>query len=274
MKNNVLGFVLLWVASCHLAIAETTLKIIELKHHMAQDILPTVQILVGNDGVVTGLNNQLIIRTDSARMAEIEQTVAALDTARHNLKITVSHDAINQYQQDNSSAQGNVKIGRVIVGNSRRLPPNSGQINVERNTSSMNEHGSQFINVLDGELAFIRTGQIVPYTQEWALLTRRYITVQKTTEFRDISTGFAVRAHSIGDENNSEFELKITPRIANLNSSGYIDFEELSTIVRVHKGEWFDLGGTMLNRDDVSRKILSSQNQSFNQNSNLTIRVD
>lgn len=274
MKNCVLGFILLWVAHYNIAIAETAFKIIELQHRMAQDILPTVQALVGNDGVVTGLNNQLIIRADSARMPEIEQTIAALDKTMHNLKITVSHDAINQSQHDNTSAQGNVKIGRVVVGNSGRLPPNNAEINIEHNTSSMSEHGSQFINVLDGERAFIRTGQIVPYTQEWALLTRRYIQVQQTTEFRDISTGFAVRARRIGDENSSEFELEIMPRIASLNTSGYIDFEELSTTVRVHKGEWFDLGGTMLNRDDVSRKILSSQNQSSQQNSNVTIRID
>lgn len=274
MKNNFLTFTLLLAASYHSAVAETTFKIIELKHHMAQDILPTIQTLVGNDGVVTGLNNQLIIRTDSARMAEIEQTIAALDTARRNLKITVSHDAMNQRQQDSTSAQGNVKIGKVTVGNSRTLPPNNAQINVERNTSSMSEYGSQFINVIDGERAFIRTGQIVPYTQEWVVLTRRYVQLQQTTEFIDISTGFAVRARSMGGEKSNEFILEITPRIASLNNSGYIDFEQLTSTVRVHKGEWFDLGGTMFNHDDVSRQILSAQHHSSQQNSSLTIRVD
>ncbi len=274
MKNNVLALILLWVASYQIALAENIFKIIELKHHMAQDILPTLQIIVGNNGVVTGLNNQIIIRTDSAHMADIEQAVAALDTSRQNIKITVSHDATHQYQQDSTSAQGNLKIGRVVVSNSRTVPPNNAEINIERNISSMSEHGSQFINVLDGERAFISTGQIIPYTEEWSLLTRRYIQQQKTTVFKEISTGFAVRAHSIGDVNSSEFELEITPRIASINSSGYIDFEELSTLVRVHKGEWFDLGGNMLNRDDVSRQILNTQNQLSQHNSDLMIRIE
>lgn len=282
MKNSLLGFILLLAACSHIAFAETAFKIIELKYRMAQDVLPVIQALVGSDGAATGLNNQLIIRADSARMAEIEQTIAALDTARHNLKITVSHEAAKQLQQDNTSVQGNVKIDKVIVGNSSRLPPNNAQINLDRTTSNISEHGSQFINVLDGERAFIRTGQIVPYTQEWLVLTQRYaqryaqryLQVQQTTEFRDISTGFAVRARSVGDENSGEFELEITPRIANLNSSGYIDFEELSTTAHVRRGEWFDLGETMLWHDDVSRKILSLQNQFSQQSSNLMIRLD
>ena len=274
LENSTLAFILGLMIFCPTAMADTVFKIIELKHRMAQDIIPTVQALVGSDGVVSGLNNQLIIRTNSARMTEVEQTVAALDSARRNIKITVSHDAMNQSQQDNASAQGNVKIGKVIVGNDRRLPFNSAQINVERNISHSNEHGSQFINTLEGERAFIRSGQIVPYTQEWVTLTRQYAQVRKTTEFRDISTGFAVRPRRIGAEDSNDYEIEITPRIASLNSSGYIDFEELTTSVRVHKGEWLDLGGIMLSHDDVSRKILSSQNQSSQRNSNLMIRID
>lgn len=281
MKNTLLTLwlsTLILAISCQKALAETAFKIIELQYRMADEILPVVQTLVGSNGVVTSFNNQLIIRADSARMAEIEQTIATLDTARRNLKITVSHDAVNQYQQDNTSAQGNVKIGKIIIGNSHQLPPNNARINVQRSTSNISQFGSQFINVLDGERAFIRTGQIVPYTQAWLVLTRRYIRLQQTTEFKEVATGFAVRARSVGGENSDEFEVEITPRIARLNnglrSSNMIDFEALSTTVRVHKGEWLDIGQTMLNHDDVSRQILSTQNQSSMQSSNLSVRID
>jgi hypothetical protein len=99
---------------------------------------------------------------------------------------------------------------------------------------------------------------------------RRYVSVQRTTEFVDITTGFAVRARSIGNE----VEVEITPRIAKLNQQGFIDFEELSTVIRVNKGEWFDLGGTMQQNDEVSRAILSKQNNSQSQDNHLEIRID
>ena len=123
---------------------------------------------------------------------------------------------------------------------------------------------------MDGERAFIRVGQSVPYTQEWVTLTQRYTSIQRTTEFVDISTGFSVRPRSIGNQ----IELEITPRIAQLNQNKYIDFEELSTIVRVNRDEWLDLGGTMQQKDDVSRAILSTQNGQQSQSNALSIRVE
>ncbi len=102
------------------------------------------------------------------------------------------------------------------------------------------------------------------------MLTKHYLTIQKTTEFHDITTGFAVRPRYIG----GQVELEITPRIAVPNHAGFIDFEELSTVVRVTPGQWFDLGGTMQHRDDVSRAILSRQSGSGSRNTALAIKVD
>jgi len=72
----------------------------------------------------------------------------------------------------------------------------------------------------------------------------------------------------------NQVELEITPRIAKLNSSGYIDFEDLKTTLRVNLGDWVDIGGTMQTNDEVSRKILGFQNISSQQKSNLVIKVE
>ena len=94
--------------------------------------------------------------------------------------------------------------------------------------------------------------------------------MQQIIDWREISIGFAVRPRTIGNE----VELEITPRIAKLNGQGFIDFEELTTIIRTSLGNWVDLGSTMQNRDDVSRKILGLQQTSSQQNSNLMVKVD
>jgi hypothetical protein len=124
--------------------------------------------------------------------------------------------------------------------------------------------------VLDGERAFIRVGQLVLFTQEWVTITRRYIQVDRFTDWREVTTGFAVRPRTIGNE----VELEITPRIARMNNQGFIDFEELTTIIRAPLGSWVDIGGTMQQNDEVSRKILSSQNSSSQQKTNLSVKVD
>lgn len=252
------------------AFAKTEFKIITLQHRFASDLLPIIEPMVGADGTATGMNNQLILRAQPARMREIEEIVTKLDAARVNRKITVKTSNNLQSQQERVEAKGAAKVGKVTVSNDRHSKPNSGRVEAENNSSNSSQNSKQFINVLDGERAFIRVGQIVPFTQEWVTLTRRYVQVERTTDWREISTGFAVRPRTVGNN----VELEITPRIARLNYQGYIDFEELTTVMRVSLGNWVDIGGTMQQSDEVSRKILGIQNTSSQQNSSLSIKVE
>lgn len=252
--------------------ATTEFKIITLQYRFAEDLVPIIQPLVGADGSVTGIQNQLLIRTRSDKMANIEQIVSTLDVERKNLKITVRRQSSLNSASDGVIVNGRRRIGNVEVG-TRRFPNNATdgvQIGIENSQINSQSNSNQFINVIDGERAFIRVGQSVPFTQQWVILTNRYINAQKTTEFVDVSTGFAVRPRSIGNQ----VEVEITPRIAKLNQSGFIDFEELTTVVRVSKGEWLDIGGIMQQKDEVSRAILSRQNGNLNEGSNLSIRVE
>ena len=254
------------------ALASTEFKIIDLQHRFVEDILPIIQPLVGNDGAATGMQNHLIIRASPEKMIEIEQIISTLDVARQNLKITVRHQNNLQANDENVAVSGRKRIGNFTIG-TRKLPRNaldSVQLDIDSNQSNISSNGNQFINVMDGESAYIKVGQSVPYTQEWVTLTRRYKSVQKTIEFVDISTGFSVRPRSIG----SQIELEIMPRIAQLNKNKYIDFEELSTVVRVNRGEWLNLGSTMQQKDEVSRAILSKSNNQQAQNNSLSIRVE
>ncbi|MFW5432578.1 MAG: secretin N-terminal domain-containing protein [Methylophilaceae bacterium] len=267
MKN--LLFILLISFSLFVQ-ATTEFKIISLQHSFASDLLPIIEPMVGENGTATGTRNQLILRASPERMREIEAVVKELDVTKVNRKITVNTSNNTQTQQERVEASGKVKVGKVTVGNNRRAKPNSGNIDLENSSSHTQQNSSQFLNVLDGERAFIRVGQIVPFTQEWVTITRRYIQVDRTADWHEISTGFAVRPRTVGNQ----VELEITPRIAKLNSRGFIDFEELTTTLRVALGEWVDIGSTMQNRDDVSRKILGIQHSSSHQRSNLIIKVD
>lgn len=284
----------LWSPSCLITLccllfsaqimAATVFKIISLQHRFAKDILPAIQLLAGSDGTITGMQNQLIIRVSPEKMAEIEQVIATLDVARQNLKITVRSQSDLQTERNGVAVTGRKRIGNVEIGTSHinnRLPriANDGvQIDIDNNQSNARISNNQYINVIDGERAFIRVGQSVPFAQEWVTLTRRYISVQRTTEFVDISTGFAVRPRSTGNSGESEVELEITPRIANFNSQpnqrGYIDFEELTTVVRVSRGEWLDLAAVMQQKDEVSRAILNKMTGNQSLSNQLSIRVE
>lgn len=257
---------------CSDVFAQGIFKIITLQHRMAQDILPMISTLVGNHGVATGIDNQLIIRTDAERMLEIEQAVAVFDQVKRNFSITVSHDQSIQESQQRIDAQGDVKIGNIIVSNrNNRYSTNSAQVIVDHKNKRLKRNGQQFITVLDGQTAFISVGQLIPYTQDWVFLTQYYVSTVQTTEYVSINTGFVVRPTVL---TNGQIELEITPRFARSHGIGNIDFETLKTIIRIDIGTWLDLGATMGAQDEVSRKILAVEKSRTQNDAHLSIKVE
>ncbi len=263
----ILGICMAWHAS-----AATEFKIITLQHRFAEEILPVIRPLVGNEGTATAMQNNLIIRTSPANMAEIEQIISTLDTARQNLKITIDRNKNLSSSSNSAEVSGRKRVDNVAIeaGGSRRIIRDGVAINIENQQSRSNINNTQFIQVIDGEKAFISVGQSIPYTQEWVALTQRYVTVQRTTQFVTIDTGFAVRPRTIGNQ----IELEITPRFSQLNQRGTIDFETLTTIIRTKRGEWVDLAGIMQQKDDVSQAILNWQTNYESVNSQLLIKVE
>jgi type II secretory pathway component GspD/PulD (secretin) len=252
--------------------AETEFKIITLQHRFAEEILPAIKPLVGDDGTATAMQNNLIIRTSRNNMAEIEQLISSLDTVRQNLKITIRRNTNNDIGQSRTEIAGRRRIDNVTVETGGRgiNKQNGLAMNIENYQSKSNVSNEQFIRVTDGEQAFILVGQSVPYTQEWINLTHRYLGIQRSTAFVNIDTGFAVRPRTIGNQ----VELEITPRFSQLNRNGLIDFTTLTTIVRVNRDDWLDIAGIMQQKDEVSRAILSLQSNNQTLNNQLLIRVE
>ncbi len=256
---------------CGTAWADPPLKIIPLHHRLAQDVLPSVQPLVGEGGTASAIGNNLLVRTSPERMAAIEQAIALLDIERKTLRITVSRNRTDQSDSREIGVSGSVRRGNAVVQAPDRYGRTAPGVVVElgQRDSNASERASEFVSVLEGERAVIGVRQSVPFTATWVVLTQRYAGVQQTVQFHDVTTGFAVRPRPVGDE----LELEIAPRVANL-SGGVIEFQELATTVRVRPGQWFDLGGTMQSRDEVSREIFSGNATSARSASQLWIRVE
>lgn len=261
-----LGIVSMAILACCVHAATNEFKIITLKHRLAADLLPSIQVVIGAEGTASALNENLLIRTTPGHMAEVEQLISALDTPQQNLRITVSYGKSQQQSNQATDVNADVRVTR-----SRKTQIGAGA-NIELGDSNTNTQFSQqsYLNVLDGMPAYIRVGQSVAFTQQWQVLTQQYSLTQTSQQFVDISTGFSVRPHKIGNR----VSLEVVPRFASLNNAGFVDFDTLSTVVNVELGQWFDLGGVMQSRDEVSRAILSNRNQTSQETTDLRIKVD
>ena len=253
-----------------IAWADAPLKIFPLRHRFAQDLLPSIQPLVGEDGAVSAVGNNLLVRATPARLAEIEQVILLQDVERQTVRITIRRSHEDSTINAGIGVAGSVGQRDATVQVGRWDGRDTGDLRVDARAHAdrRSERSSEFVSVLEGERAFISVGQSIPFTETWSVLTRRHVHVQQRVQFHEIATGFTVRPRAIGDE----YEVEIAPRIASF-SGGAIVFEDLVTTVRVHPGQWLDLGGAMQARDEVSREIFSGSSVRGEHGSALWIQV-
>lgn len=265
-------FTLILLCISLMSYAASEFKIFELHHRFAEEILPNIQAIVGNNGTTSAIQNQLIVRTDSKTMADVEQAIAILDSVRENFKIRVKRQNNMIENSNNTSVKGRTRIGNatIVTGNDSRHGRDGVNINLANNQTRLQQSSEQFIQVADGAPAYISIGESVPYTSEWVLLTQRYAVKQTNTEFIEIGTGFTVRARSIG----RQVELDITPTFSKLKQYGRLEFEQLTSTVTVERNEWVNIGGIMQEKDEISRTILSSTNGRSYENNQIFIRVE
>ena len=177
---------LLWLLTVSaLTWAGEQLQIITLKHRFAQDLVTVIQPLVGPQGSVSAVDNHLLVRTSPENLRAVEQAVAALDTERQMLRVTLSRSRQATGQSGGVRTSGAVKSGDVTI----QLPGrkrNGVEVDVRRGEQSMSERRQEYISVLDGAPAVIAVGQLVPYSETWVVLTRRYASVQQAVQFVDI----------------------------------------------------------------------------------------
>jgi type II secretory pathway component GspD/PulD (secretin) len=255
---------------CASAWAENQFKIITLQHKFGEDLLPVLQPLVGANGAISASGNNLFVDVDAARMPVIEQAVARLDVQSRMFGIRVDRSG----EQHNASTGADVsgRIGnRVRIERSGTPRSSSGvDVRIDSRTTTTRNRSSEYLNVMDGAPAFIAVGQSVPFTEIWTSYMRRYAQVRQAVQYRDIVTGFSVVPREIGNE----VELQITPRIASPAGGDVIEFETLTTTVRAVPGTWLNLGGTMQERDEVSRAILSGRQGTSSRSGELWVLVE
>lgn len=257
---------------CSIACAATEFKIITLQHRFGQDLLSAVQPLAGPGGTVSAVDNHLMVQADAEHMAAIEQAVAMLDMERKTLRIRIDRSGSAHASGGGIQASGEISSGNVRIQHSRpgRQQGNGVTVEADRYERETRTRGSEQLAVADGARATIAVGQSVPFTESWMTLARRHARIGQSVQYRDVTTGFTVTPRMIGQM----VELEIVPHVASLRQDGSIEFNELATTVRVAPGQWFDLGGTMQQRDEVSQAILAREGSRSDGGTQLWLMVE
>jgi type II secretory pathway component GspD/PulD (secretin) len=274
-----------WIAAAPLSqAADMELRVIPLKHRLADEVMPVVRPLLSTGESVSGLDSRLIVRAAPQTFAQIERMLAEIDTPRRNLRISVRHAGESERAQNSQGVSGDARHGntRIVVTNSTRStggvnvgrtgPDGNLQLRSERRVTTKRDTSTQDLTVLDGGRAFLRVGESIPQVQPFLALAGTRVTVLAGIQYYDVTTGFEVEPRVLGER----IQLAVTPRLAFRSSQGAqtVNFQELRTVVAVKPGEWVDLGGAVESANEVTRQILSTRRNTDNEDSRFLVRVD
>ncbi len=257
-------------------------EIIPLKYRMLDEIIPTLQPLVPPPGTVTGMNNQLVVRTTPDNLQAIRDVLAKLDKRPRKLMISVKQGRWEDLRMYLAEVTGSYKKDKVEVtaGNPARegrglnvsVEGDDGSRTNARVWSSRgrdDEVGVQRIQVLEGQEAFIQTGQSVPVAdRSYGYGWRR---PSGSVRYKDVSTGFRV----VPVVNDDRVTLQISPHNAreSRTDGGKFDYQAASTVVSGRLGEWMVIGGSQDDATSSGRGTVFSTRRDQNINQAILLKV-
>jgi hypothetical protein len=231
------------------------LQVIELRHRLADEIIPIVTPLLEPGGALTGADRQLLVRTSPANFAQIQAAVAAIDRELRQLRITVGQGTISS--EDTAEVRGSATIGDddVRVGVNRPPGSSSGaEVQARMRSLDSNLHDISTVQTLEGSETFIFVGRSVPIRSTEVLPGRHGPVVQRSTTFEDVASGFCGTARLNGDT----VVLEISPRQQRYATerNGVVESRGMTSTVTGRLGEWMELGAVSQTDSDASTGIL------------------
>lgn len=254
----------LWLYVPRASAQATVLEVIPLKYRTAEQVIPIIQPMLRSGGSISGLQNQLIVRTTPGNLEEIRRILASVDALPRRLMITVRQDADADSGRRAAEVSGSVRIddhARVTVpGTLDSRAPHIGtgsggdgvRARIIDTRQADSDRNLQTVQVLEGNTAFIRIGQSVPMPRREVVQTvvggQVVSRVVDSVEYRDVGSGFNVLPRVTGDR----VTLDINPQHDTLNRQmpGAVNVQRVATTVSGRLGEWIEIAGVA---QDTSR---------------------
>jgi len=260
-----------------IALAENMqLEVIPLQKRMVDDVIQIIRPLVAPGGTVTGMNNQLIIKTTPSNLAEIKQLLKQIDHAPRRLMITVKQDISgdNQFREDSlsgkySSGDVQIRTGRDHSNEGLSISAGDKDSNIRYRTLKGNaradDRNTFKVQALEGQPAFINQGQSIPVNSSNTVITENGVVV-------DVGSGFYVLPRLNGDQ----VTLLAATELSSIKPGRHTaaNVQGLETTVVGRLGEWMELGGIDQSYDREGRRNFSSSSVRGQELRTVFIKVD
>jgi len=237
---------------CSASAAAADLEVITLKYRSAEQLIPVIRPLLAPGGAVSGMQNQLILRTNRANLADIRKVLASLDAMPRRLIIYVRQSAEGLGAQ--SRAEVSARVGGVAIGAPLHEQGRAGvTARIYETRAASGDRITQQIQVLEGNSATIELGQLMPVSTHSVTRTVNGIMLTDAVAYRDSSTGFAVVPRVSGER----VFLDISPRRETpAGNLGGADVQRAATTISGRLGVWLELGASARNESRSDAGVL------------------
>lgn len=199
-----------------------SVETIELRNHLAEELLPRVQALLEADEVALPNGSELLIKANQGRITILREWIQKLDTPQHRLMITVvvtSHPPDESLYENQNVYESTRSVRRYDLPNRRR-------------------RGSVLqVQTLDGKPALIRSDELNAPPPTAAIALFNYTPAQ-AEQF--LSSGFRVIPRLLHEQVVIEIEpwlQQAKPEAPQSRSA-----QEAHTTLRAALGTWVEIG--------------------------------
>jgi type II secretory pathway component GspD/PulD (secretin) len=280
--HNLIISILLFLPQIALA-ANMQLEMIPLQNRMVDDVINIIRPLVVRGGTVTGMNNQLIVKTTPENLAEIKLILNRIDHAPRRLMITVKQnvDGNSHLREDSLTGKytsNNVQINTGHDHSNEGLSVSAGdeKSNIRyrtlNSTSRSDDRNTFKVQALEGRPAFINQGQSIPIDTSTAYITEQGVIVNQSTDYHEVRSGFYVLPRLNGDQ----VTLLAATDLSSVQTGSHpsANVQGVETTVTGRIGQWIDLGGIDQSFNRGSRQNLSSSSSRGQEFRTVLIKVD
>ncbi|QPJ63581.1 MAG: type II and III secretion system protein [Candidatus Nitronauta litoralis] len=250
---------------------------------MASEIIPVIEPLLQGNGTVTGMNDQLIVRSSPQNLQMIQGLLTQLDTRLRNLRITVRQGLSGKRERSSVDVGANIPFGggrgRVVIPPANRggggvtgtIGGNRGVVSgtIGENSRTLDERHTQQVTTLEGRPATIYISQRIPVQTTVTQGVGPFSTRSQSTSFEDVPTGFSVLPKVNGDI----VTLEINPTVSKLNARG-IQVQEVQTTASGKIGEWIEIGGLLTHTNRSNNRISGSSQSRSHENRSVFFKVE
>ncbi len=265
--------------------AERVMEIIPLKHRLVDEVIPVLKPLVEPGGTLTGMNNQLIIKSSPANIEAIREILADIDHAPRQLQISVRQANVHSSRLNEQSVSGRYDGDGVDIesgASQRRRDVTAGvgdrdgnrlEYSLRDRNHSSDKRSIYQVRATEGYPAFIQSGQSIPLPNRNVTVTPGGVVVQEGHEYRDVTSGFYV----LPRVSNDRVTLEVAPRVSRMEQDygpPVVQLQDVQTVIEGRLGEWIPLGGIEQSGSRDDSRLLEQRSVSRDERSNVLIKVE